>query len=128
MSLKAGQKLAHYEMIEPIGKGGMGEVFRARDTKLDRDVAIKVLPEGLTLDQERVTRFEREAKLVAALNHPNVATLHALEEFEDERFLAMEVVLGETLSEMMQLRAQAVGSRPSRAVSCVLLPREASHS
>ena len=87
VSLKAGQKLTHYEIIESIGKGGRGEVFRARDTKLDRNVAMKVLPQGLTLNQERVNRFERGAKLVAALNHPKVATLPALAEFEDERFV-----------------------------------------
>jgi len=69
MSLEAGQKLAHYEIIEPIGKGGKGEVYRARDTKLDRDVAIKVLPEEFAHDEERLARFEREDKLLASLNH-----------------------------------------------------------
>lgn len=75
LSLEAGRKLAHYEIIEPIGKGGMGEVYRARDGKLARDVAIKVLPEEFAGDDERLARFEREAKLLASLNHPNIASI-----------------------------------------------------
>jgi len=99
MPLAAGHKLAHYEILEPIGKGGMGEVYRARDTKLDRDVAIKVLPEEFANDEERLARFEREAKLLASLNHPNIATLHGLEECDGQQFLVMELVEGETLAE-----------------------------
>ena len=78
MSLSTGQTLAHYEGLEPIGKGGMGEVYRARDTKLGRDVAIKVLPEEFLQDKERLDRFEREARILAQLNHANIATLHPL--------------------------------------------------
>ena len=99
MTLEAGQKLAHYEILEPIGKGGMGEVYRARDTKLGREVAIKVLPDAFAEDRERLARFEREARLLASLNHPNIATLHGLEESGGIRFLVMELVPGETLAE-----------------------------
>ena len=82
-----GKTLGHYEILEPLGKGGMGEVYRARDTKLDRDVAIKVLPEDLGADPDRLARLEREAHLLAALNHANIATIHSLEEADDIRFL-----------------------------------------
>src|SRR6202007_2131472 len=93
MSLSAGDKLGPYKILAPIGKGGMGEVYRARDTKLDRDVAIKVLPAALAQDPERLARFEREAKVLAALNHPNIAQIYGLE----QRALVMELVEGETL-------------------------------
>ena len=99
MSLQPGHKLSYYEILEPIGKGGMGEVYRARDSKLGRDVAIKVLPEEFSTDQERLDRFEREAKLLAQLNHSNIATLHGLEESAGRKFLVMELVEGETLAE-----------------------------
>ena len=79
MSLTAGIRLGPYEIVAAIGKGGMGEVYRARDTKLDRDVAIKVLPDELAADEERVARFEREAKLLASLNHPNIAAIYGFE-------------------------------------------------
>ena len=77
-----GESLGPYKIIEQLGAGGMGEVYRARDTKLDRDVAIKVLPEDFATDPDRLARFEREAKLLAALNHANIATIHALEQGE----------------------------------------------
>ena len=94
-----GKTLGHYEILEPLGAGGMGEVYRARDTKLDRDVAIKVLPEDFATDPERLARFEREAKLLASLNHANIATIHGLEDSDGVRFIAMELVEGETLAE-----------------------------
>ncbi|MBZ5641100.1 MAG: serine/threonine protein kinase, partial [Acidobacteriia bacterium] len=97
MSLASGTKLGPYEILAPLGEGGMGEVWRARDTRLGREVAIKVLPEGFAEDPERRARFEREAKLLASLNHPNVATLHALEDVGGTHFLAMELVEGEGL-------------------------------
>ncbi len=75
-----GKTLGHYEILEPLGKGGMGEVYRARDTKLDRDVAIKVLPEDFASDPDRLARFEREAKLLASLNHANIAAIYGLED------------------------------------------------
>ena len=99
MSLDAGTKLAQYEVVELIGKGGMGEVYRARDTKLDRDVAIKILPEEFAQDKDRLARFEREAKLLAQLNDAHIATLHGLEDEGGQRFLVMELVEGETLAE-----------------------------
>ena len=75
-----GQTLGHYKVLELLGKGGMGEVYRAEDTNLGREVAIKVLPEAFTADPERLARFEREAKLLATLNHPHIAQIHSLEE------------------------------------------------
>jgi len=99
MSLTPGTKLGQYEVVEAIGAGGMGEVYRARDTKLGRDVAIKVLPKEFARDKERLDRFEREARLLAQLNHANVATLYGLEEHDGQKFLVMELVEGETLAE-----------------------------
>ena len=94
-----GSTLAHYTILDAIGAGGMGEVYRARDTKLERDVAIKVLPEEFARDQERLERFTREARLLAQLNHTNIATLYGLEELDGRQFLVMELVEGETLAE-----------------------------
>jgi len=97
MALKSGTKLGPYEILSPLGAGGMGEVYLARDSKLDRSVAIKVLPETMTRDKERVARFEREAKLLASLNHPNIAAIFGFDESDGTRFLVMEYVEGETL-------------------------------
>jgi serine/threonine-protein kinase len=94
-----GQTISHYKVIEKIGQGGMGEVYRAEDTNLSREVAIKVLPEQFTQDPQRLARFEREAKLLASLNHPNIAAIYGLEEADGVRFLALELVEGETLAE-----------------------------
>ncbi len=99
MSLTPGQTLTSYEIVARLGKGGMGEVYRAKDTKLGREVAIKVLPEDLADDAERLARFEREAKILASLNHANIATVFGFEAEGDTRFLVMEVVEGETLAE-----------------------------
>ena len=99
MPLSPGTTLGQYEVVEAIGAGGMGEVYRARDTKLGRDVAIKVLTDEFSRDKERLDRFEREAKLLAQVNHANIATLHGLEEHEGRQFLVMELVEGETLAE-----------------------------
>jgi serine/threonine-protein kinase len=96
-----GRNLGHYRIIEKIGEGGMGEVYRAHDERLDRDVAIKVLPEQVAGVQDRLERFEREAKLLASFNHPNIATLHGLEEGEGHRFLVMELVEGESLASVI---------------------------
>ena len=93
MTLAAGTKLGPYEILAPIGAGGMGEVYRARDTKLDRQVAIQVLPAALAQDPERLARFEREAKVLASLNHPNIAQIYGIE----DRALVMELVPGESL-------------------------------
>ena len=99
VSLTSGSKLGVYEILSPLGAGGMGEVYRARDTKLGREVAIKVLPEAFSNSEEKLARFEREARLLASLNHPNVATLYGLEKEDGVPFLAMELVEGETLGE-----------------------------
>ncbi len=90
--LLVGRTLGSYRILESIGKGGMGEVWRARDTKLGREVAIKTLPEEFAKDEERLARFEREARLLASLNHPNIATIHGLEEDNGTRFLVLELV------------------------------------
>src|SRR3989441_5840227 len=93
MSLNAGDKLGPYEIVALIGKGGMGEVYRARDTKLKRDVALKVLPETFARDPERMARFQREAEVLASLNHPNIAAIYGVE----DRALVMELVDGKDL-------------------------------
>jgi serine/threonine protein kinase len=96
-----GRKLFHYEIIEKLGQGGMGEVWLARDTRLDREVAIKVLSHEVAADPERLERFRREAKAVAALNHPNIVTIHSVEEDSDPPFFTMEYVEGTTLSQII---------------------------
>lgn len=96
-----GKTLSHYKILEKIGAGGMGEVYRAEDLRLHRQVAIKVLPDLFAGDPERLARFEREAKLVAALNHPNIAAIYGLEEAEGKRFLVLELVEGETLAQRL---------------------------
>ena len=96
-----GRSLGHYEIIEQIGSGGMGEVYRARDTRLDREIALKVLPTEWSADPERRRRFEREAKSVAALNHPNIVTIHSVEEVYGVVFLTMELIRGSALSELI---------------------------
>ena len=98
MAIEAGQQLLHYRLIEKIGEGGMGMVWKAVDTDLGREVAIKVLPEVFAGDAERLTRFEREARLLASLNHPCIAAIYGLHECDGMRFLAMEMVQGEDLS------------------------------
>ena len=99
MALTPGTRLGPFEILSAIGAGGMGEVYRARDTRLDRDVAIKILPEVFAADAERVARFQREAKTLAALNHPNIAQIFGLEQAGDVHALAMELVAGDDLSQ-----------------------------
>src|SRR6478735_10239976 len=98
MGLKAGAKLGSYEITTLIAAGGMGEVYRARDSKLGRDVALKVLPELVAKDRDRLARFTREAQLLAALNHPNIAHVHGLEDTSSGHAMIMELVEGEDLS------------------------------
>ena len=93
-----GKSISHYRIIEKLGQGGMGEVYRAEDTNLHRHVAIKVLPSEFAHDPERLARFQREAELLSSLNHPNIATIHGLEESDGKRFIVMELVEGETLA------------------------------
>ena len=109
MSLAPGTRLGPYEIGLALGAGGMGEVYRARDTKLGRDVAIKVLPDELFEDKETVARFEREARALASLNHPAIAVIHAFEEISGRHLLVQEFLEGETLRE--RLRAGALPAR-----------------
>jgi Tol biopolymer transport system component len=101
MALTSGTKLGPYEIVSPIGAGGMGEVYRARDTRLGRDVAIKVLPEGLANDADRLRRFEQEARTIAALNHPNILGIHDIGEHDGAPFLVSEFLEGQTLREKL---------------------------
>ena len=102
MALNVGSRLRHYAVTALIGEGGMGEVYRARDTKLDRDVALKVLPSAFTDDPDRLARFEREAKVLASLNHPNIGHIYGLEEAEGQKALVLELVEGPTLADRIK--------------------------
>ena len=126
MGLAAGARLGSCEVTGSLGAGGMGEVYRARDTRLNREVAIKVLPELFATDPERLARFEREAQVLASLNHPNIAQIYGLEESGSVRRCIMELVDGETLAELHRAwpgrsrpgppnRATNLGSARSRA-------------
>src|SRR6266851_1622745 len=102
MTIPSGTRLGSYEVASLIGAGGMGEVYQAHDTKLARDVAIKVLPEAFAHDSERLSRFQREARMLAALNHANIATIYGLEQSSGVTYLVMELVPGETLAERVK--------------------------
>ena len=115
MTLAAGTRLGAYDVLALIGAGGMGQVYRARDSKLHREVALKVLPDVWASDPDRLARFEREAKLVASLNHPNIAAIHGLEDHDGTKFLVLELVEGETLQEILAgsgVRAPGSGPDP----------------
>src|SRR5215813_11349873 len=99
MSLRIGTQLGSHEITALLGKGGMGEVYRARDLKLKREVAIKILPEEFSRDADRVNRFQREAEVLASLNHPNIAAIYDLQQTEGSRYLVLELVEGETLAD-----------------------------
>ena len=99
MGLTSGTKLGPYEILAPLGAGGMGEVYRARDSKLNRDVALKILPAMFTDDAERMARFRREAQVLASLNHPNIGSIYGLEESNNLRVLVLELVEGPTLAD-----------------------------
>jgi eukaryotic-like serine/threonine-protein kinase len=99
MSLSAGSRLGPYEVLSALGAGGMGEVYRARDTRLKRDVALKILPDSFASDPDRLARFQREAEVLASLNHPNIGAIHGLEESDSTRALVMELVEGATLAD-----------------------------
>jgi serine/threonine protein kinase len=119
MAILPGRRLGPYEILSAIGAGGMGEVYQAHDTKLERDVAVKVLPEAFAHDPERLSRFQHEAKILAQLNHSNIATIYGLEHSNDTHYLVMELVPGDTLahasSEMP--RFQSKKRWPSRSRS-----------
>jgi len=113
MPLQQGDKLGPYEILAPIGKGGMGEVYRANDTKLDREVAIKILPSALAQDPERLARFEREAKVLASVNHLNIAQIYGIEESSTGCALVMELVPGETLKGLFPLETALSCANPT---------------
>jgi Tol biopolymer transport system component/tRNA A-37 threonylcarbamoyl transferase component Bud32 len=120
MSLHAGTRVGVYEVIALIGAGGMGEVYRARDTRLKRDVALKVIPEALTQDRERLARFKREAELLASLNHPHIASIYGFEESDGIHAIAMEFVDGGTLADRLRAatpEAERESARPREGAS-----------
>src|ERR1700694_142769 len=99
MPLTPGSRLGPYEILSALGAGGMGEVYRARDTKLGRDVALKILPDTFAADPERLARFQREAQVLASLNHPHIGAIYGLEESDGVRALVLELVEGPTLAD-----------------------------
>jgi eukaryotic-like serine/threonine-protein kinase len=103
MPLSVGDKLGHYEVLSLLGEGGMGEVYRAKDTKLDREVATEVLPSLLARDPERLARFEREAKVMASLDHPNIGPIHGIVDSEDSRALVLALIEGLTLADQIAI-------------------------
>src|SRR5262247_1085848 len=105
MSLVSGTRLGRYEIRSKIGEGGMGEVYLAQDTRLDRKVALKLLPADVAADPSRMRRFVQEAKAASGLNHPNIITIYEIDESDSRHFIAMEFVEGETLRERMQAGA-----------------------
>src|SRR5512146_2463495 len=106
--IEPGTKLGPYEILSPIGAGGMGEVYRARDGRLGREVAVKVLPQHLTANEEVRARFSREAKLVSSLNHPNICTLFDVGREGETDYLVMELIEGETLAQRLSKGALAI--------------------
>ena len=102
MALDVGSRLGHYAVTALIGEGGMGQVYQATDTKLKRQVALKILPEAFSADPERLARFQREAEVLASLNHPNIAAIHGLEEADNTRALVLELVEGPTLADRIK--------------------------
>jgi eukaryotic-like serine/threonine-protein kinase len=112
MTLSAGTRLGPYEILSPLGAGGMGEVYRARDSKLQRDVANKVLPESLAADPDALARFEREALAVAALSHQNILAIHDFGNQDGVAYAVMELLEGETLGAKLAAPARSRRSRP----------------
>ena len=109
MSLPAGTRLGGYEIVAPLGAGGMGEVYRTRDAKLGRDVALKILPDSVAQDADRVARFKREAQVLASLNHPHIAAIYGFDEAAGTQFLVLELVEGETLADRIKRGPIPVG-------------------
>ena len=99
MALAIGSRIAHYDVTALIGDGGMGQVYQATDTKLNRQVALKILPEAFATDPDRLARFQREAKVLASLNHPNIGHIYGLEEAEGQKALVLELIEGQELLE-----------------------------
>ncbi|HYN08469.1 MAG TPA: protein kinase [Vicinamibacterales bacterium] len=124
MALTEGTRLGSYVIAARIGAGGMGEVYRARDTRLGRDVAIKTLPHALTTDPERLARLEREARMLGALNHPNIATLHGIEDHGEIRALIMELVAGPTLEELIARRGSSAPATATEIADALTIARQ----
>ena len=125
--MEPGISLAHYRLIEKIGEGGMGQVWKARDTRLDREVAVKVLNAEISADKRRLARFEREAKLLASINHPNIATIYGLDEQDGRHFIAMELIPGEDLAHRLDRGPLGLGDvlRIAQQIAAAL---EATHA
>jgi serine/threonine protein kinase len=117
MALAPGTRFGPYEVLGPLGAGGMGEVYRARDTRLSRDAALKILPADVRLDAQRLARFEREARTLATLSHANIATLYSLEDVGGTQALAMELVDGQSLSDPLSRPDRRGGLPVAEAVS-----------
>src|SRR5713226_4468277 len=109
MSIAAGTKLGRYEIRSKIGEGGMGEVYLAQDTKLDRKVALKILPADVASDRGRMNRFVQEAKAASALNHPNIITIYEIDQSDSGHFIATEFIDGETLRQRMRSAPMKLG-------------------
>src|SRR5512139_2367724 len=125
MTVASGSRIGSYEVTGKLGEGGMGEVWRATDTKLKREVAIKVLPAAFTEDKERLARFEREAQLLAQLHHPNIASIFGLEDSDGVRALVMELVPGPTLAERLESGALSITESLSTALQIAQALEEA---
>src|SRR5262245_13720044 len=113
MSLRQGTRLGSFEILDPLGKGGMGEVYRARDARLGRDVALQVLPQALARGPARVARFRREARLLASLNPPAIAAIYGVEDLDEVPCIVMELVPGETLAEKLAHGALPLEESPA---------------
>jgi len=111
MAIDAGTRLGHFEVLGPLGRGGMGEVFRAHDSRLSREVALKFLPADLSADADRNARFEREARVLASLNHAHIAAVYGFEQAGSQRFLVLELVPGQTLADRMNAARSSGGRR-----------------
>ena len=127
MALIPGTRLGVYEVTERVGAGGMGEVYRAKDAGLGRDVAIKILPEGVASDPERLARFHREAQVLASLNHPNIAAIYGFEDSSATRALVMELVEGPTLADRIAIGPMALNEVLSLAKQIVEALEAAHH-
>ena len=127
MALARGARLGPYEVLGPLGAGGMGEVFRARDTRLGRDVAIKTLPREFTRDPERLARFEREAQVLASLNHPNIAAIYGLEDAGGAPALVLELVDGDDAGGAPRARARCRSTRRSAIARQIAEALDAAH-
>ncbi|MCK5366022.1 MAG: serine/threonine protein kinase, partial [Gammaproteobacteria bacterium] len=126
MALNVGDRLGHYDVTALIGEGGMGQVYQATDTKLNRQVALKILPEAFAADPDRLARFQREAQVLASLNHPNIAAIHGIEEADGNNFLVMELAEGEDLS--TRLSRGPIQKKPALEIACqIALALEAAH-